>query len=70
MEADDFGKIDVFIDDGIPITPDLNDNKDRAIQAMLLAIHTICQPVDSNEWIKREDCLSLGMLEEEGQMSE
>jgi len=70
MEADDFGKIDVFIDDGIPITPDLNNNKDRAIQAMLLAIHTICQPVDSNEWRKCEDCLSLGKLEEEGQMSE
>ncbi len=64
----DAGKIDVFIDHGIAITPDLNDNRNREIQAMLLAIHTICHPLDPNEPIKRDDCLSLGKLEEEGQL--
>jgi hypothetical protein len=37
---------------------------------MLLAIHTLCRPLDPNEPIYREDCLSLEKLAEEGVMSE
>lgn len=37
---------------------------------MLLAIHTLCRPLDPNEHIYREDCLSLEKLLEEGVMSE
>jgi len=37
---------------------------------MLLAIHTICRPLDDNETIAREDRLSLGKLKEEGSLSE
>jgi len=70
IPLDDCGRIDDFIDDGIAIIPDIGQNRHRAVQAMLLAIHTICRPLDKNEKILREDCVSLGKLEEEGTLSE
>ena len=70
LTPDDSGKVDIFIDDGLVITPDIENNRHRAIQALLLAIHTMCRPLDDAEPIPREDCLSLGKLEEEGRLSE
>jgi len=70
MEPDDWGKVDIFIVDGIVITPDLHSNRDRAVPSLLLAIHTLCRPTDPSEPIAREDCLSLGKLAEEGKLSE
>jgi hypothetical protein len=70
FQPDDYGKADIFIDDGMVIIPDLNANRDRAVQALLLAIHTLCHPLDAAEHIFIEDCLSLGKLAEEGQLSE
>jgi len=67
LEPDDWGKADIFVDDGMVIIPDLHTNRDRAVHALLLAIHTLCCPLDPNEPIAREDCLSLGKLAEEGQ---
>ncbi len=64
------GKIDDFIDDGNAVVPDLNDNKNRGVAAMLLAIHTLCRPLDPNAPILREDCLSLDKSGNEGTMSE
>jgi hypothetical protein len=62
--------IDDFIDDGIAIVPDLGDNKNCAVTALLLAIHTICRPLDKDEPILRDDCLSLSKLEDEGTLAE
>jgi hypothetical protein len=70
LEPDDCGKVDILIDDGMVIVPDLNNNRDRAVQALLLAIHTLCRPLDPNEKILREDCLSLSKLDEEGRLKE
>lgn len=70
IPADDWGRIDDFIDDGFTITPDIGNNQNRAVPAMLLAIHVICRPRDMSECISREDCLSLGKLREEGTLSE
>jgi hypothetical protein len=70
IPPDDMGRIDDFIDDGIAIVPDISNNKDRGVVAILLAIHTLCRPLDPNEPIYREDCLSLEKLAEEGSMSE
>ncbi len=70
IPLDDWGKVDDFIDDGIVIVPDIKDNRNRAIQALLLAIHVICRPIAPSEPLSREDCLSLGKLEEEGTLSE
>jgi hypothetical protein len=64
LEPDDWGKVDIFINDGMVIIPDLKQNRHRAVQALLLAIHTLCRPVDPKESIQREDCLSLGKLAE------
>jgi hypothetical protein len=70
LPPDDWGRVDNFIDDGIVITPHLGNNTSRAIPAMLLAIHTLFRPVDTNERVQRDDCLSLGKLKEEGFLSE
>jgi hypothetical protein len=70
LPDDDWGRVDDFIDDGIVIVPDLKENRNRAVQSLLLAIHIICRPLDSNEHIAREDCLSLSKLAEEGMLSE
>jgi hypothetical protein len=59
IPLDTWGKIDEFIDDGIVIVPDINQNRNRAVQAMLLAIHVLCRPLAADEPILREDCLSL-----------
>lgn len=37
LDPDDWGKADIFI-----ITPDINSNRHRAVQALLLAIHILC----------------------------
>ncbi len=67
IHLDDWGTADDFIDDGIVIVPDINDNRNRATQALLLAIHVLCRPLAP---IPREDCLSLGKLADEGTLSE
>jgi hypothetical protein len=70
IAPDDAGKVDIFIDDGLAVTIDINNNRNRAIQSLLLAIHTLCCLIDANEPISHEDCLSLSKLEEDCQMSE
>jgi len=70
VPVEDDGIVDDFIDDGIVFTPDLLDNSNRALQALLLAIHILFRPVDKEEKIIREDCLSLGKLQEDGYLSE
>jgi hypothetical protein len=67
---DPSGRIDDFIDDGIAVVPDIGNSKDRGVAAILLAIHTLCRPIDPDEPILREDCLSVDKLQEEGMMSE
>jgi hypothetical protein len=64
------GKVDIYIDDGITIVPDLGDNKVRGANAMALAIHPMLRPVSPVEPIKRDDCLSLSKLAAEGIPSE
>jgi hypothetical protein len=56
------------LDVDIPL--DLQNNRDRALQAILLAIHVMCRPLSPNEPIFRDHCLSLGKLAEEGVLSE
>jgi len=70
LPVDNFGKIDIFIDDGMVMIPDIQANRHRAVQALLLAIHTLCRPLDPREMISRKDCLSLSKLAEEGQLAE
>ncbi len=41
VPMNDIGHVDDFIDDGIVIVPDINNNKNRGLQALLLVINTI-----------------------------
>jgi hypothetical protein len=68
VPMNDIGHVDDFIDDGIVIVPDINNNKNRGVQALLLVINTIFWPVDANEIILQEDCLSVEKLAEGYQM--
>jgi len=70
IAEDNWGRIDDFINDGIAIVADLANNRKRALEAILLAIHILFRPLDPNEQIKCNDCLSLGKLHEEGFLSE
>jgi hypothetical protein len=69
MPVDDWGRADDFVDDGIVIIPDLNENRKRAVQSMLLAMHIFCRPLDQKEPITGDDCLSFSKLAE-GTLSE
>jgi hypothetical protein len=69
IPPDDWGRINDCIDDGISIFPDIEDNRNWAVPAMLLAVHTTCRPLDKNEHIMREYCLSFGKLKEGGALS-
>jgi hypothetical protein len=70
LHPDPRGKVDIYIDDGITVVPDLANNRLRGSNAMALAIHTMFRPISPNEPIKRDDCLSLSKLAEEGTLSE
>lgn len=70
IPLDRWGRVDDFINDGIVIVLDLQNNGDRALQALLLAIHVMCKPLSEAEPIYRDDCLSLGKLTEGGVLSE
>jgi hypothetical protein len=63
-------KLNIFIDDRITVTPDIGSNRHRAVQAMLLAIHALCCPLDPNEPIPWDDCLLFGKLDEGEGLSE
>jgi hypothetical protein len=64
IPEDDKGRVDDFIDDGIVIVPDIEENKIQAVPSLLLAIHILFRPIDKKEVIHREDCLSLDKLAE------
>jgi hypothetical protein len=49
IPVNDWGRIDNFINDGISIVPDIENNRNRAVNAVLLAIHMICHPLDPEE---------------------
>ncbi len=70
MYPDPRGKVDIYIDDGITVIPDLADNRLRGTNAMALAIHTMFRPTSPNEHIKRDNCLSLSKLTKEGTLAE
>jgi hypothetical protein len=46
--TDDLGRVDDFIDDSTIIVPDIGYNHLRGVNSTLLAIHTLCHPLDKN----------------------
>jgi hypothetical protein len=70
LAVDCYGCVDDFVDDGMVLTPDINDNRIRGAGALPLAIHALCRPLANDEPISRDDCLSFSKLTEEGTLSE
>ncbi len=70
IPIDTKGKVEIYIDDGITVIPDLDDNRLRGTNAIALAIYTIYRPISEHEPVHREDCLSLSKLAEEGTLAE
>jgi hypothetical protein len=64
------GKVDIYIDDTIGVTPDLHDNSLRVSRAIPLAIHSISRPLDPSDKITRKDIISLKKYAAEGRMEE
>ena len=70
IPVNDLGKVDVFIDDNIAVTPDLDCNTKRVIRAIPLAIHSVARPVNPDDDIPRVDIISTKKLKAEGAFEE
>jgi len=70
VPVNDFGKVDVFIDDTIAVTPDLNQNTTRVTRAVPLAIHSVARPVEPSDDIPRLDIISAKKLQAKGAFEE
>jgi len=66
----DSGRIDIFIDDSIGVTPDIGETPSRVARAIPLAIRTLARPLSSDDIIPRKDLISLKKLQAEGELSE
>jgi hypothetical protein len=66
----DKGKGDVFIDDNIFVTPDINDNIERIAKAVPLAINTVSRQSHQNEPLPRKPILSMKKFIAEATMEE
>lgn len=67
---DDWPRADIYIDDGISVAVDINDNVLRAATAALLAMHIFGRPIDDRDPIQRKHLASLSKLAAEGRMQE
>jgi hypothetical protein len=70
IPINDLGKVDIYIDDTIGITPDFNDNTSRVSKAIPLAIHSLSRPLDPLDTIPRKDIISRKKYAAEGRMEE
>eukprot|EP00978_Attheya_sp_CCMP212_P000673 scaffold1339_cov58-Attheya_sp.AAC.3 len=64
------GKADLYLDDGITITADINKKLNRAAATTPLAMHIVGHPHTGNEPILREELLALKKLAAEGGLAE
>jgi hypothetical protein len=70
IPLNDLGKVDIYIDDSIGITPDLQDNTSRVSQAIPLAIRTLSRPLNNSDIIPRKDIISTKKYKAGGLMEE
>jgi hypothetical protein len=70
IPKNDKGKVDIYIDDTIAITPDLSNNVSRMVSAVPLAIRSITCPLNHLDEIPRNDIISMKKFEAEGKMEE
>lgn len=70
IPAEDQGKCDIYLDDGVTVVPELGDNLQRASAAFPLAVHLMGRPRTGNEPIPRAELLALKKLAAEGGLAE
>jgi hypothetical protein len=70
LPENDLGKVDIYIDDSIGITPNLPNNSFRLSRAIPLAIRSIANPLDPSDIIPRSDIISLKKFKAEGRLEE
>ncbi len=70
LPLDTSGKVEIYINGGITVIPNIDNNRLRGSNAMALTIHMICRPISDQEPVHHDDCLSLSKLAEEGMLSE
>jgi hypothetical protein len=64
------GKIDIYIDDFIGVTPDIANSVSRVSQAIPLAVQSMARPLNTNDLIPRKDIISAKKYKAEGRMEE
>jgi hypothetical protein len=70
LPQNDQGLVDIYINDTIGITPDLDGNTCQVSRAIPLAIRTLSRPLDESNAIPRIDIISLKKYKAEGRMEE
>jgi len=68
LPENSLGYIDIYIDDTIGVTPDLNDNALRMSRAIPLAIRTLARPINPSDMIPRKDITSMKKYKAEGRL--
>jgi uncharacterized protein (UPF0276 family) len=59
----------LYLDDGVTITADMDNNLNHAAAAIPLAMHIVSHPRAGNEPIPREELLALKKLAAEGSLA-
>ena len=70
LDDNNKGKSDVYIDDITSVIADINNNAEKGEAAVLLAMHLIGRPFDSNDPITRLDLASITKLIAEARLEE
>jgi hypothetical protein len=70
LPQNDIGKVDIYIDVTIAITPDLPGKAERMIMAVPLAIRTLTRPLDPNDEIPRNDIISIKKIQAKARLEE
>jgi hypothetical protein len=58
LPPNDLGKVNIYIDDSIGVTPDINNKTSHVSQAIPLAIRTLARPLNPSDIIPRKDIIS------------
>jgi hypothetical protein len=70
IPPNNLGKVDVYLDDFITVTPDLDNNCARVNNAIPLAIHSIACPLDPINPMPRKDIIAMKKFLAEGKLEE
>jgi len=70
IPENDLGKVDIYLDDSIGVSPDVGDNAIRVGRSIPFVIHALARPLDETEQLPRKDIISLKKFSAEGRLEE